>query len=372
MASSSRLVVKIGVAVAVVAVLVYVGMFAFRPVAQVAKVAPGKAIDQVPGSVVVRAEYSTQLKSEGGGRLIESELDAGKEVKKGQFLIQLDPTDLQLEIDRLQSDLKAAQEKAKVGPLSAIDLEGAKADLVNAERQFKLGSISEAELQKQQRVVSQLEKRVQLEDSQNKQAVEVLENQLKTKKRQVEKMRVSAWFDGKISEVLAYEGDLIGPGSPLATIISTKRTVEAKISEENFANIKVDKRARVRFLGYGNQLYDAKVIKVLPTADPETQRYIVHLEVAIGPDLLVPGITGEVTIVVNERDSRTIMPRRALFQNSVFVVNNGKVEQRKVDVGYTSLNQVEILKGVKEGEMVIVEDLDRFQPGDRVRTKLAN
>lgn len=370
MGSSTRLFVRLGIAVVAVIAIYFAISFAVRPQAQVAKVVPGKAIDQVPGSVVVRAEYAMPLKSEGGGRVAQSELDEGKLVKEGEFLVQLDPADLELELERIESDLQAAKAKAQLGPLSALDLEGAKADLVNAERQFKLGSISESEFQKQQRVVSQLDKKVQLEDVQNKQSVDILENQLQTKRRQLEKMRINAWFDGKVSEVFARKGDLISPGSPIATIISTSRTVEAKISEENFAGIKLDQRARVRFLGYGNQLYDARVVKVLPTADPETQRYIVHLEVTIDQDLLVPGITGEVNIVVNERDSRTIIPRRGLFQNSVYVVEGGRVQQRRVEVGYTSLNQVEILKGLKEGELVIVEDLDRFRPGDRVRTKL--
>ncbi len=370
MASNRSVLLRVAIGAVVLLVLAFVGAFLIRPEAVVAKVAAGKAIDQVPGSVTVRAEYAMQLKSEHGGRVLESELDEGKEVREGQILVQLDPADVQLEIARIEGDLVAARSRAEVGPLSAIDLEGAKADLANAERQLRLGSISESEFQQQQRVVQQLEKKVQLEDVANKQAVDILENQLETKKRQLEKMRIFASFDGKISEVFARKGDLISGGAPIATVISTSRTVEAKISEENFAGIKLGQRARVRFLGYGSELYDAKVTKVLPTADPETQRYIVHLEVSIDPSLLVPGITGEVNIVVNERESRTIIPRRALFQNSVFVVNGSEIEQRRVDTGYMGLNQVEVLKGVKEGELVVVENLDTFRPGDSVRTRL--
>jgi hypothetical protein len=37
-------------------------------------------------------------------------------------------------------------------------------------------------------------------------------------------------------------------------------------------------------------------------------------------------------------------------------------------VGYVSLNEVEILSGVAEGEAVIVDQIERFRPGDSVRT----
>ena len=43
---------------------------------------------------------------------------------------------------------------------------------------------------------------------------------------------------------------------------------------------------------------------------------------------------------------------------------------RKVKIGYISLNLVEILSGVQEGELVIVEQPDRYQPGDHVRTAI--
>jgi hypothetical protein len=49
-------------------------------------------------------------------------------------------------------------------------------------------------------------------------------------------------------------------------------------------------------------------------------------------------------------------------------VNGGLVLLRKVEQGYDSLNQVEVLKGVDAGEAVIVEQQDRFRSGERVRT----
>lgn len=371
MASSSRSwIFKIVLVIAVLIGAGYLVTFLIRPEARVVKVFGGKAPNAVPGSVVVRAEYAMPLRSEIGGRVVQSDMDEGKVVKEGDFLLQLDPADLQLEIERIETDLKAAKARLEVGSLAVMDLEGARADFQNAERQFKLGSISDAELQKQRRLVTALEKRVQLDDAANKQAVDTFENTLKTKRRQLEKTRMTALFDGKISEVFARKGDLISGSSTIATIISTSRTVEAKISEENFAGIKVGQRASVRFLGYGNGLYDATVVKVLPTADPDTQRYIVHLDVKIEPELLVPGITGEVSIVIDEHDSKTIVPRRALFQHFLYVVKDGVVEQRSVQLGYLSMNQVEIVKGVEPGELVIAEELDRFHPGDRVRVNV--
>jgi multidrug efflux pump subunit AcrA (membrane-fusion protein) len=53
------------------------------------------------------------------------------------------------------------------------------------------------------------------------------------------------------------------------------------------------------------------------------------------------------------------------------VVSNGRVELRKVQVGYVALNVVEILSGLKAGEQVLVEKLDQFRDGDRVRVEVS-
>lgn len=342
-----------------------------KPLALVAEVSSGRAEQLVPGSVTVHAEFQMELKSEAGGRIIRSTLDQGKTVAAGDVLVQLDTTDLELEIERIENEYEAAKRRIAVGSSVKLDLETAAAALANYERLAKRGSYPLVELEKQRRLVKQVEQKVALEEVGNTQLIEGYENTLKVKRRQLEKMTVRAPFEGVVSQVYARVGDLIGGSAPIALLISTTRTVEAKISEENFSGVRVGQKAAVRFLGYGNQLYEAAVTRVMPTADPVTQRYVVHLDVKIEPEKLVPGITGEVTIIVGERESEAIIPRRALLGNSVLVVKDGRVELRKVETGYMSLTAVEVLKGLEAGEQVIVEELDRFQDGDRVRVEIA-
>lgn len=339
------------------------------PTALVSEVTRGRAVKAVPGSVAVLAEFEMELKSEVGGRVIKSVLEPGNPVRAGDILCQLDTGDLVLEIEKISDEYEAAKRRLAVGSSVALELANAQDDLVDLERLTKSGNFPESELVKKRREVRQIEQRFELEKVNNTQLLAGYENTLKVKQRQLEKMTIMAPFDGVVSQVYARPGDLIGGNTPIATLISTSRTVEAKISEENFADLKVGQKASVRFLPYGAWLYDAVLTKILPTADPTTQRYIVHLDVDIEPVKLVPGITGEVTIVVGERQAEAKIPRRALFGNNVYVAKDGRVELRPVETGYVSLTTVEVLKGLSAGELVIVDQLDRFRNGDRVRVK---
>lgn len=353
-------------AAAAVAIL---AVYLTRPTARVVAVRRGNADDARPGSVTVEAEYSEPITTEVGGRLVKSNLEAGNHYQEGDFMAQIDTGDIDLEIQRAKNDLSTLVETHAVGSRTQLDLETAQDKLANDERLFRLGQIAQADIEGERRMVKGIEQSVALENvnfNTQRRADELAIRQLE---RQKSKMTITAPFDGVVSDVLARPGAILAGGAPLADLITTARTVEARISEEKFAGIAVGQSASVVFLGYNGKFFDAKVSKVLPTAEAATQRYVVYLDVSdISLDKLVPGMTGEVSIQVDRHPNALLVPRRALESNKVLVVNNGVVELRTVKLGYTSLTDDEVLAGLQQGDQVIAEDLDLFHPGERVRT----
>ncbi|MSU45578.1 MAG: efflux RND transporter periplasmic adaptor subunit [Lacunisphaera sp.] len=370
-ASSPNWLLRLAIAAGVLG-LVYFGVsYSLRPVAQVMPATKGKAVRFVPGTVDVKAEYAIELKSEVSGRVSTNDLDIGKRVYKNDVLVQIDPGDVDLEIERIKNEIVAAKRKVELGSTLRADLLNKRDTVANMERQVKAGAFPQAEFDKEQRLLQQLEQRLELDEVTLKLALETHENSLRAKEREKTKMTISSPTDGVVTAVFARVGDLIDRNAPIATIMAIGRTVEAKLSEENFAAVKLGQKATVRFLTYGGDHYNAVVSKILPSADPATQRYTVYLDVAMPEGRpLVPGITGEVSIIIAERDDAVIIPRRALVGEYVYVVEGGKLALRKVVKGYDSLNEVEILTGLQAGEEVVVEQQDRFREGERVRTQV--
>jgi RND family efflux transporter MFP subunit len=369
----SYLGLKLVVALVLVAGVAAVVAINSRPAAKVAVVTKGRAVNAVPGTVVIRAEYEQPLVSEIGGRVIERDfnLDLGKQVKKGDILCRIETADLDIDIEHIESEQDAMKRKVEAGSLTELERQTARESLDQLERMFKLGGVSESDIAKQRRAYKAIEIRVENEKITNQAALDGYINSLKVKRRIASKMTIKAQFDGVVSAVFVHPGALIEANTSLATLITINRAVEAKISQENFAGIKLGQSAIVRFLGHEDEIYGATTVKILPTAEAETQRYIVHLDVDVKgrTDLLVPGLTGEVSIVVGERDAQALVPRRAVFGNGIYVVQDGRIQRRKVELGYVSLNIVEVTKGLQPGELVVVEDIDRYREGDRVTTE---
>lgn len=348
---------------------VFIGLRFMRPVVTVDAAWIDVAVNAIPGTVTVRSKQETQVKSEVGGRVAETFLEIGKKVNEGDVLVQIDTGDIEIELNRLKNELEAIGRKIEIGSQIRYSLIDAQEKLEGSERLLARGSLSEAEFEKQQRNVQQIEDRIALEELQNQQQLANLQNQLMVRERQKEKMTIRAPIDCIIAEVFAFRGDLIGSGGPIAMIISPVKVVEARISQEDMGGLTVGQKSSVRFLGYGDQLYNAEVVKILPVADADTQRYVVHLGVDVDPDRLVPGITGEVSIVLDQRENAVVIPRRALIGNEIYIVNDGIVEVRTVTRGFVGLNRVEILEGLVEGEQVLTSNFDRIRSGDRVRIR---
>ena len=323
--------------------------------------------------MTVQEEYSQELKSEIDGQVLRQDfnLDPGKAVKQDEVLAQLDPGDLKLEIGQKNIDYAATQASFKADHSKQFALDAANANLANFERLNKLGMYPDKDLADRHREVKLMEQDIELEKIDRQKTLDTYANDLAIDRRKLDKMTIRSPLDGTISQVYAHPGDLISLGAPIATLITTNKVVEGKISEEDFAQVSFGEEANVTFLPYGDQEFPGTIAKILPTADPETQRHIVHINVKMdAAHPLHPGDNGEVVIVVGRRPAKAVVPRRAVFDldgKCVFVVRNGVVEVRKVKVGYQWSRGAEILEGLAPGEEVIVDELEAFHPGDRVR-----
>ena len=157
----------------------------------------------------------------------------------------------------------------------------------------------------------------------------------------------------------------------MCRVISKERLVQAQISEENFSGVRPGLPVNLQLLGYGGRQFKASVERVLPSADEKTRRYIAYLKVDIPEENLVPGLTGEASITIDQHNDVLIADRRALLGNSVFIIRDGRAVRTMVSTGFSGLDNVEILDGLQEGDEIITDTPAAFRDGQRVRVRRA-
>lgn len=358
---------KILIVAALVALVGYFALDRLKPVAAVAPVSRGVAVRSVPGTVETRAALEMDLRSDLPGRVVDSRLAQGARVEEGETLMILDTRDVELEIEKATIELDATRRAKEMGSPRKFELAEAEEALENARKLFSEGVYSQADVDTRARRVDQIEDGMERELSLLDAKLAQLDNELKALARKKQKMTIVSPIAGVVTEIYANRGDLIDSGLRIARIISRDRIVNVEVSEENFAGLELGQLARVKFLGYGDEVFSGRVALLLPVADPATQRYTARLEMEMDEERLFPGLTGEATITIDERPGALVAPASALMGDNVFVVEGGVVARRQVQRGFGSLTSVEILAGLEEGDLLIVERHELFREGDRVR-----
>lgn len=412
---SSSVLLKIGLVLAVVAAVVTGASYALRSEAYVAPVVVGVAADAVAGSLVVHADGDLkELKAEVGGRVEWSEpLTPDGRFKAGDVLLRLETIELDVAIEDAKRNraisearLRATYEKVpdwttikdrldaaeiavaeKKAPAQEVELLQKQLDALTVEndpervaaqrhldtgkRLYERSEIPKFDLDQRQAALDAIDTRLRLAAVSAREAKEAYQANLRALERAKTRMTIVAPDDGQVSEVSVFRGALINAGQTVARWFSNARTVVAKVSEEDVSRVKLGQNAQVTLLKFPGQTFKATVDKILTSADPETQRYTVHLNVDAPLETLVPFATGEVTITIAERADRLLIPRRAIFDDKfVSVVRGSRVEQVEIEVGFRSLNQAEVVKGLAQGDLVIVDQPQAFTTGKRVITKI--
>ena len=363
-----------GIKLLVVAGIVVAGYFGvslyFRPTATVQEVKGGKVAKAVSAQIKVRAENSLELKIEATGRML-NELKEGQVVAEGDVLVQVDTQFKEIDIESLNIALKTLRDTNAINErLRVSTLQREKRNLALKAADRDAGRFAKE-------AYDQLAEAVDRQEAQQDQArvgevdqVARSENLIKTRQLELANMTLKAPFAGTLTDIKFSKGALINGGQTVATLITNSRIVEARISEENVAKgVKEGLRIRVRFTGLDGDFFGT-IKTILPAQDSATLRYIAHLDLQIDPALLnKTGQSGDGVITIDEKEAKVRVPRRAIYNNRIYVVRNGKVEVRTPKLGYDSDSVVEVLSGVSPGEAVIVDRQELFSDGQSVRTE---
>ena len=201
---------------------------------------------------------------------------------------------------------------------------------------------------------------------------------------------IHAPIAGKISRTNISVGNVVSPGSgPLASIVSQDPmyvvfpiAVRAQTDlEKRYAGKGGMNAVVVRLRQPDGSMYDqeGKIDYVEPTVQANTDTILLRARIANPPrGKAVPGqpidrplIDGEFVTVLVEGIQPVMalgVPRAAVLSDQqgdyVYVVGNqNHVEQRRVQLGQSTPSTAVIMAGVKEGELVVVEGIQRVRPG---------
>jgi membrane fusion protein (multidrug efflux system) len=290
----------------------------------------------------LKAQKTADLVSELDAHVTEILFSEGQRVTNGQALVVLDNS-------RPAAQLAAATTEAT---LRTADLDRGNALLAN-------NTISQQEFDRLQASAQSAQANLLLAQVNASDAI------------------IRAPFDGFVANHDISVGSYIHRGQVISSVVATD-TLEANFNvPERYASELKPEQTIALSASSSTNLYEGVVYFISPLVDETTRTILVKARVSNTGGELKPGMFGRLDLALRTRDNALVIPEASIkYGNNAAMVLVGApnssndvivAEFRPIEIGTRMKDQVEVLSGLTEGEMVVVEGHQKMGPGSKIK-----
>lgn len=312
--------------------------------------------------------------------------EPGSRISRGDVILELDDEPTRSEIEQISDQLEVKSnslERSRLdGQISRIDLDynvevkklriaSIKAQLADEEQLLQVGGISSAKIDetKQNLVLAekdldmiQKKNAIRLRQLKTEEAglnlqIEIQKKQLADKMEMLGKLNIKAPSNGIILTISGKEGEKVGNDKMLITLSDlTTFKIKGLIDERSSDFIKTGNRVLVLI---DNEKLNGTIGNITPTVADNKIQFNVYLENSTNPKL-IPNQTVKLLVLKSVKDMVLRVPFSAKFrantEQMIYVIDSGKVIERKVVFGMSGSDYQEVISGLKEGDQVVLSD----------------
>ncbi|MEZ7499385.1 efflux RND transporter periplasmic adaptor subunit [Flavobacterium sp. Arc3] len=329
----------------------------------------GTITESVYASGIIQADDQYTVYSTVNGILQKIKVIAGQNISQGQLLFELESEKAELNTqnarlayqlsqgnslyikDKIaEMELKVQSAKDKLNLDESIynrnnkirSLEGiSEVDFERFELAYKSSKLNYESVKKQ---LAQL--RAQLKNDQDRNNIN-----LKYSQNAQSDFSIKSAMAGQLYNVLVDEGTLVTTQTPLAIIGKSNLFVlELEVDENDMVRVVLGQKAVVTMDSYKGEVFEAIVDKIYPIMDARSRTFKIEAHFVKAPEKLYPNLTAEANILIQTKENTITIPRNYLVDNEYVVLKNG--EKRKVKIGLSDYQKVEILEGLNKDETI--------------------
>ena len=305
------------------------------------KLATTSLNETISSTGTLRAEEGVELQAETNGKVIAINFKEGGRVRQGDLLIKLNDAEL-------------------------------RATLQRAAYRRELAEIKERRLAKllETKSVNQQDYDIALTE------LSVQRSEVALVEAQLAKLEIRAPFDGVVGLRFVSEGAFVNATTRVATLQRLDNLkIDFSVPEKYAGRIRLG--APITFTVAGGELKARGEIYAFdPRIDVLTRTVLIRA-LCPNPELrLLPGAFANVEVVLDQVNDALLVPAVAvvpgLSEKNVFVIDDGKAVRRTVETGIRTESMVQILSGLKAGDVVITSGLQQMRAGLPVRAAFSD
>jgi RND family efflux transporter MFP subunit len=346
---------------------------------------------EVDLSGTLMSPEQAKISSEVAGIVRDVRVQLGTEVRAGDVLVRLEPSELQFALDRAESALR--QVEAQLGIDRAQDKQPPPDEAIASVRQAMANrDDARSAFERAQQLNGRglltradrdtAETRLKVGEANYQAALDTvhsLKASLQDRRASYDLARkkladavIKAPVAGSISERLVQPGEFIRENTPVATIVQmSPLKLKTAIQEKNASLITPGQVVQFDVEAFLNKKFKGKIAYVSPSVDQATRTFAVEALVDNSDRQLKPGFFAK-GVVLTRVDARVLaVPEDAISTlagvSTVYVIENGKARQQQISLGARQNKLVEVTSGLKGDEQLATTNLSQLATGVTVR-----
>jgi RND family efflux transporter MFP subunit len=338
-----------------------------------------------------RPYQEIDLHAKVAGYLKAIHVDIGDQVSKGQLIAELEAPEMTQEAAQADAALKRAR----------VDVDRARADLQRSEALEHLRRLASDRLAAVVKVRSNLVAQQDIDDavgrlqdaeaqlSAAKASVGAAEEQVQVAIASKQRfdtlltyLRITAPFSGTITKRLADTGAMIQAGT--ASSVQARPVVQLSqvdrlrlvlpVPESVVPRIRLDTPVEVRVDAL-KRVFQGRISRFTGKLDAATRTMETEVDLPNPDRVIKAGMFGSAAIALEQRRDALTIPVQALTARTtpiklLVVGSDQRLQERQIEIGMETSDRVEIVNGLREGEMIVVGARSDLRPGLLVAPKL--
>ncbi len=303
----------------------------------------------------------SQVKAEIAGTVDKIFADLGDRVKAGQILATLDAREFSLQVEQAAASLRMARQ---VQERMRAEEEEAKANWDRAEELSRRELISAQERDRWRTQYRVMEAQIHLTAAD----LQRLEAALGVARKKLEDATIRAPISGAVAKRHVNAGEFVKDGAALFTLVVADPLKYTGTVPERYApELRAGQSLQLTLDAYPGQPFSGQVTRVAPAVEVQTRSLSLEARVPNPDGRLRPGFFAKGAVLTRKDEAVPFVPAEAVTYfvgiTKVFVVMEGKAQERLVKPGTRQGGLVEILDGVKGGEVVATTNLAQLFNG---------
>jgi membrane fusion protein, multidrug efflux system len=297
----------------------------------------------------LRGERQTDLAANANGRVLETLVERGAEVKKGALIARLDVRAAALSAAEAQANVAVARAQEAT---ATRECERSKALLAK-------GVISQVEFDK----TSDLCRTSPL-------SVAAAAARVSSVSQGIGDGQIRAPFDGMISERFVEVGEYVRQDSKVVSLVSVdKLRIEFTVPEASLASVKEGGALTFTVTAYPDRSFTGTVRFISAAVRETTRDLVAEAKVENTDRALRPGMFASIALATGEAPSTVVLKDAIVMKDGrarVFAVVDHRLEERVVQTGVEKDGVIAVVRGVRAGDKLVLKPSETLQNGQAV------